>query len=448
MDNELLDDDLKSVLQRWLDKALIEINNNWDTLIGKVGLPRWYKSDQGYIRSDFFVFEHFKLRKLIFWDSDEWAAVKNISSKNPDFAAHVGNLIPTGIGEKHTFSLESLCKKLLPQIDTNGQEIFLERDFNKEERINQLIEAISTKEIISTFIWPICGIKVNDSVFLDDRTQIRKLTNREKISCLDLQIIKPSVDNMVNEENADWYGLIRNEKFPKIKDAQKTLEINYALASINERELVLEDFLAIISLIGNNVAYHGGGYSSAPILESNGILSSGMKSINFDLSSRFIFSENVEPLTEKDLTNLKDLWGIIRNNKNDNVRKRLINAAKRLLYAETRHKAEDKLIDCMIAAESIYLEDNKGELKYRLGLNAAMWSDNTEKTKEEIVTLFNKAYNLRSKIVHGSFVNLEDLNSILLQVTTELKLSTVKAFKEWEKGFFPPEWVKMLLNNK
>ena len=89
-------------------------------------------------------------------------------------------------------------------------------------------------------------------------------------------------------------------------------------------------------------------------------------------------------------------------------------AAKRFSYAHERHDWEDRIIDLLIAAEAIFLSQagSQGELKYRLKLHAAMFLATDSKTRKQIFEDMSLAYDLRSKIVHGT----GELNSAISKI--------------------------------
>jgi len=70
-------------------------------------------------------------------------------------------------------------------------------------------------------------------------------------------------------------------------------------------------------------------------------------------------------------------------------------------YAHIRERPEDKLIDYMIAFESLFIK-GEVELSYRLSLRVAAFLGGNQKEKGRVFNLMREAYNLRSKIVHGS----------------------------------------------
>lgn len=96
-------------------------------------------------------------------------------------------------------------------------------------------------------------------------------------------------------------------------------------------------------------------------------------------------------------------------------------AIKRFNLSHIRKDLEDKLIDMMIAFEALYLTDN-AELSYKLATRAAfiLGMDKKKSEQKEIYLFLKKAYDIRSKIVHGS----KHLNQ------NKIKLSNGKEDKE------------------
>lgn len=81
--------------------------------------------------------------------------------------------------------------------------------------------------------------------------------------------------------------------------------------------------------------------------------------------------------------------------------KKILNAASRLNFSTERGRAEDKLVDYFVGFESLFLNDDNPELRYRLALLVAHWlgADHTERKK--IYKIIKEGYDQRSSIVHG-----------------------------------------------
>lgn len=72
----------------------------------------------------------------------------------------------------------------------------------------------------------------------------------------------------------------------------------------------------------------------------------------------------------------------------------------RFNFANERERPEDKLIDYIIAFESLFTKEPQ-ELSYRLSIRVSFFMGKSHKDRKKIFTLIKKAYDLRSKIVHG-----------------------------------------------
>lgn len=88
-------------------------------------------------------------------------------------------------------------------------------------------------------------------------------------------------------------------------------------------------------------------------------------------------------------------------------------AGKRIRDATLRLDPEDGLIDCMIAAEAIFLSDSSSdrtELGYRLTLRAGLFlAPESELKPSEIQAFLRRCYKARSHLVHGSHPKEKDL---------------------------------------
>lgn len=77
-------------------------------------------------------------------------------------------------------------------------------------------------------------------------------------------------------------------------------------------------------------------------------------------------------------------------------------AFRRFAYAADRARAEDQIIDAMIAAESLLLRGGGGELKFRLALRGAKFLHDQPEQRRSTFRFLKNAYDVRSAIAHGS----------------------------------------------
>lgn len=111
-------------------------------------------------------------------------------------------------------------------------------------------------------------------------------------------------------------------------------------------------------------------------------------------------------LSAGEVESLVRLWRAARS---EGVRNRgaLGGALRRFEYAGERYRPEDRLVDLMIAAESLFLEDagdpqSRGELRYRLAIRSAFFIDMPSRSRRQVFDLMRRAYDTRSKVVHGN----------------------------------------------
>ena len=79
-------------------------------------------------------------------------------------------------------------------------------------------------------------------------------------------------------------------------------------------------------------------------------------------------------------------------------------AIRRFSQSIEREDVEDKIIDYLISAEALFLSSGgsfEGELKYRLSHRAAMFIESETEKQRNIFKFMQKAYDVRSAIVHG-----------------------------------------------
>lgn len=86
-------------------------------------------------------------------------------------------------------------------------------------------------------------------------------------------------------------------------------------------------------------------------------------------------------------------------------------AIRRFGYAGERSRPQDRLVDLMIAAESLFLSDTaeageRGELRFRLALRFAYYVDNLQFSRPERFRHMRNAYDARSALVHGGAPDL------------------------------------------
>lgn len=136
-------------------------------------------------------------------------------------------------------------------------------------------------------------------------------------------------------------------------------------------------------------------------------------------------------------------------------------AIRRFSYASDRDRDDDRLVDLMIAAESLFLSDagapqERGELRYRLALRAAFFIETSESSRIGVFRHMKRAYDARSSIVHGGEISNELLKSLndtpisikeFVQVTGNLVRIAIKKRTEMvaAKGNSGVDWDALII---
>ena len=148
------------------------------------------------------------------------------------------------------------------------------------------------------------------------------------------------------------------------------------------------------------------------------------------------------------------LWPIVYGN-NRKSRHFLAIGIRRYAHAASRPALDDKLIDLMISAESIFLDTDKNELTFRLSHRVALLLGGTAEEQKDLFNFMKKTYGMRSKVVHGSksYINdphdVEELSqtinrlseimrrSLLLMLDKALNPHAPKKLIDWTEKMFP-----------
>ncbi|SNX60698.1 hypothetical protein SAMN06296273_2168 [Nitrosomonas ureae] len=160
-----------------------------------------------------------------------------------------------------------------------------------------------------------------------------------------------------------------------------------------------------------------------------------------------------EILTKDSANYFVALWEVLHKTQTSELKviKSLKIAIRRFSLALSKSSLDDKLIDLMICAEAIFLQDGNAELGFKLAYRAALFLSKDSSEQKEMFEFFKTAYNERSKVVHGSASyeqgvkpkvdisvlenNLQKAISMMLNLAVNPK--TIRHINNWEDLMFP-----------
>lgn len=127
-------------------------------------------------------------------------------------------------------------------------------------------------------------------------------------------------------------------------------------------------------------------------------------------------------IAEEDKEKISKMWQLLNCN-GEAARHNLFIAVRRFSLAMTRLSLDDKLIDLMICAEALFLQDGNSELTYKLSHRAALFLGENQDEQKVIFKFFKGAYDMRSKVVHGTKSYLQIPKDAELLTSTTVKLA-------------------------
>ena len=106
---------------------------------------------------------------------------------------------------------------------------------------------------------------------------------------------------------------------------------------------------------------------------------------------------------------------------------------------------EDRFIELRIALEALYLDNDQGELSFRLATNAAWDLGATPSQRHSYHELLREAYRLSSRAIHGRIVSPTEPNRKLLwQAQAACRKGILKRLEHPA----PPDWLRLVLGHK
>jgi Apea-like HEPN len=377
-------------------------------------------------------------------------------SGNRRLRAHFGHVVGSAYARSE-IDLERILIYMLPRpVRSDDRNDILLDGSDFESNYRALEGFLSERSVTQLSMWLVRGVEVVKPIKLDDRTVLRKLNPLEIADCLRGGLIVPRHEMLLPNDPLEGVpvGLFLSRKERKVFGNQQMVsdldDFNARIAEKQEAVEKLQSSAALTDLPNLSVSsVRAESHSWDGRLSS--FMPGGGASIRFSLVNR-LQSDAITPSKAK---LLRWSWSWLSQRR---AASRLVFAARRLGYTNERVRLEDRLLDTMIAAESLYLRE-EAELSFRLAIRAAVWADPAKlgATRHEIYEFMKSAYDARSKIAHGGEPSPSKLkfkgNQIALQefcriLSDIVRMGLVKAINYTERNSttkFEPPWDKMIL---
>ena len=441
--------DLQEALVEWLTRVYDDLRPNFAKVLFLLGTESWYSSGEGQlVKYPHRVLLHpGRIDEVVFDQNPFWKRVEELSSQSSLLLKHTGTLLGHKHGARRPYSLRELVRLIFPSPELRAKgQVYLNLENDPATVVRTFLEDLKHTEITETTVWPILGLTTDASIQLEPGVVFRELTSQEKLVLLNFGLIASSYDASFSEEESRWYGLCVESKSPKFHSVNDIPNVDEINSHYQFRNDVLEDFLVAAQLVSDYPVTHAGGQAHAPSITLGGRFSaaiSGSGIYNGDM--RFRLSPSFHVLSQDSLAEFLCVWEVLRGRVRQKSRLQYGNAARRLYYSSTRLRSGDRLVDLMIAAESLYLNaSDKSELKFRLSTNASLWHTDDFELRRKTFALFKRAYDLRSAIVHGNAHKESDALTICEEISPVLRSAVKKFFLILSNGDALPSWEDLL----
>lgn len=331
---------------------------------------------------------------------DEYKECLDVLGADPVISSHMNTLVGTFLSS-HRIETDSIILRpiyaFLSNEEIKGFELSL---FNSE--YIKIEEALYSDEIEYCNITPLCGFRMKKELLqVTDKISLVKLTDDEVLTFFRLGLkLGSSLGNEDFVHGIHGFGIKVTYRLPKIiGEPDKQIE-EMASNKFFTNQYEKETINAL------RVFKEGKLYPIASIRKSNSIFSSG---INFSLEKPVKpFMNDKFSLSEAECKDFIELHSSISEAKLVDNHFMSVNI-RRFSQSNERDDIEDRIIDLMISAEALFLSSGgsfQGELKYRLAHRAAMLIGDDIGDRKYVFEFMQKAYDVRSSIVHGSIPKL------------------------------------------
>jgi hypothetical protein len=344
-----------------------------------------------------------RVRKLPPMLSDEWLrSLPNYQTCVDLLKADVivGPQLDRLVGtSKSRFRLEAsniLWALIAAMVKDEGHE-FTDEEFNL--RLRELTSLFCVDRIAYKTISPLpyltlpgFPIQLNDEIVLDH------LTDDEVTRCHQVGVLQPHFPRypLINAKVA--IGIRKTTLLPKVieglgePDQSSTAEGRFGNRSLFRDDLVIDDVLSALRLFKRSQIRPTGfaTWTDSPWLSGG---------TSFRVLGQCQYGGGLE-LSEDEIPEFLELWRLLENGPG------LFGfSIHRFNLAFDRGLLADRIVDLVIAAESLFLGDldekYRGELRFRFALRAAKFIEHAAYSEHDVFRVMRQAYDARSAVVHG-----------------------------------------------
>ncbi|MCZ6863627.1 MAG: HEPN domain-containing protein [Alphaproteobacteria bacterium] len=409
----------------------------------------WKRGDDGNFRPRYLMHSSVYLEELD--DRESFQTCADQARNDPIVGPQLDQLVGTSVSRMR-LTLDQIVRTLVGSMySEDGRFEFDDDRFQREWGL--IYHYLSAETFDYVTIAPLPHFAAQFPVDISPNIVIDRLTGEEVTRCVQVGILGPITPSfeLIQEDLA--VGLRCTEAVEKVVGKADSVSETGSFGRRGPADAItiVDDVLTALRLFKQGDVQCAGEVSGVKAW----LLSAG-HSYRIRAWRPLIFS-NYE-LRDVEVEELQKMWSDLTAGTLDK-RAILVMALRRFNMAFERRQLDDRIVDLMIAAESLFLHDvgapgERGELRFRLALRAAKFVESPQYDPRQVFSLMRKAYDVRSQVVHGGSINntgLPDnpgatLGELVAALEDAMRLGLRKALIDPQVGR-TGYWEDLLFNN-
>jgi hypothetical protein len=397
----------------------------------------WERGDDGNFRPRYRMYSSVMLRDLR--ERESFRTCADQAKNDPIVGPQLDQLVGTSVGRMR-LTLDQIVRTLVGKMYTeNGGFRFDDDRFHQEwDLIDRFLRAETFDHVT---VAPLPKLVAQFPVKISDNILIDRLTDDEVTRCARVEILGPLMPDVELIHGDEAVGIRCTTTIGKVLGEA---DVDSEPGRFGKRGLlapitIVDDVLTALRLFKRGNVQCPGEVSGVKAW----LLNAGH---SFRLRTSRPFNFSSYELRGAEVEELQKLWSDLTGKTLDD-RSFLVMALRRFNIAFDRRQLDDRIVDLMIAAESLFLTDagspgERGELRYRLSVRAAKFVESPRYTPRQVFDLMRKAYVVRSDVVHGGSIrntSLPDkpgatLHEFVSAIEDVLRLGLRKALTDPQVG--------------
>ena len=363
---------------------------------------RWERgTDDGHFRER-------KKRVRTLWPrlSDEWLRLLPeyqtcIECLESDvvIGPHLDRVVGTSMSASRLETNNILKSLMYAMLDDEGHLAFTDEQFHSKWR--EMVGFFGTDRIASKMIAPLPYLVVPSfPLRLNNELVLDRLTDDEVTRCYQTGVIQPISLRFPLIYGEVAVGIRRTMFLPKLilrgdephESPEAVDEGSFGNRPLFRDDLVIDDVLSSLRLFKRTQIRSAGlaSWTDSPWLNAG---------TSYRVLGRWPYGGKFE-LSEGEVSHFIELWRLLEEGS-----ARFSFSIHRFNLAFDRGLLADRIVDLVIAAESLFLGDlnvqDRGELRFRFALRAAKFIGHPNYDERDIFRVMRQAYDARSAVVHG-----------------------------------------------